>query len=184
MSHNKTLFQMIFGLFGFAIFLAGCGLYLRQQAPDTSFIPDPVTTQDEIAATLAMKYSVPVSDLAVIVTQETEEHARGVVRYPDQDEAGMFLATIGLGEWEVVFDGNDAIPCEALEMRNFPESMRYDCVYQGETAPMIRSGEGLIKNFDDCVAAGNPILESYPEQCVHEGTTFVNEAQVEPEIQL
>ena len=31
-----------------------------------------------------------------------------------------------------------------------------------------------IKNFDDCVAAGYPIMESYPEQCATpDGKTFV-----------
>lgn len=34
-----------------------------------------------------------------------------------------------------------------------------------------------ITNFDECVAAGNPIMESYPEQCAADGKTFVNEKQ-------
>lgn len=33
----------------------------------------------------------------------------------------------------------------------------------------------VITNFDECVAAGNPIMESYPEQCAANGQTFVNE---------
>jgi len=35
-----------------------------------------------------------------------------------------------------------------------------------------------VSNFDECVAAGNPIMESYPEQCrTQDGRTFVNERQ-------
>lgn len=34
-----------------------------------------------------------------------------------------------------------------------------------------------ITNFDECVAAGNPIAESYPEQCSANGQTFVNEVE-------
>lgn len=34
-----------------------------------------------------------------------------------------------------------------------------------------------ITNFDECVAAGNPVMESYPEQCAANGQTFVNERQ-------
>lgn len=34
-----------------------------------------------------------------------------------------------------------------------------------------------ITNFDECVAAGNPVMESYPEQCAANGQTFVNQAQ-------
>ncbi len=32
-----------------------------------------------------------------------------------------------------------------------------------------------ISNFDECVAAGNPVMESFPEQCMADGQTFVNQ---------
>lgn len=31
----------------------------------------------------------------------------------------------------------------------------------------------VVTNFEECVAAGNPIMESYPAQCAHEGKTYV-----------
>lgn len=34
-----------------------------------------------------------------------------------------------------------------------------------------------ITNFDECKAAGYPIMESFPEQCAANGQTFVNERQ-------
>lgn len=34
-----------------------------------------------------------------------------------------------------------------------------------------------IKSFDECVAAGNPVMESFPEQCSVSGQTFINEKQ-------
>ena len=34
-----------------------------------------------------------------------------------------------------------------------------------------------IDSFESCAAAGNPVLESYPEQCIANGETFVNPAQ-------
>ena len=38
-----------------------------------------------------------------------------------------------------------------------------------------------ITNFDECAAAGYPIMESYPERCaVPDGRTFVNERQTAP----
>jgi hypothetical protein len=36
-----------------------------------------------------------------------------------------------------------------------------------------------IANFDECVAAGNPVAESYPETCRAGGKTFVNEKQAD-----
>ncbi len=42
-----------------------------------------------------------------------------------------------------------------------------------------RTSQSLISNFDECVAAGNPVMESYPEQCMtRDGRNFVNEKQV------
>lgn len=32
---------------------------------------------------------------------------------------------------------------------------------------------GQVTNFEECVAAGNPVMESYPRQCRHEGELFV-----------
>jgi eight-cysteine-cluster-containing protein len=38
-----------------------------------------------------------------------------------------------------------------------------------------------ITSYEECVAAGNPVMESYPTQCrTPDGRTFVNPAQVEP----
>lgn len=34
-----------------------------------------------------------------------------------------------------------------------------------------------ISSFEECVAAGNPIMESYPEQCAANGKTFANPNQ-------
>ena len=30
-----------------------------------------------------------------------------------------------------------------------------------------------VSNFEECAKAGNPVLESYPRQCVHEGVTYI-----------
>jgi len=32
-----------------------------------------------------------------------------------------------------------------------------------------------INSFDECVAAGNAVMESYPEQCVANGKTFTKQ---------
>lgn len=34
-----------------------------------------------------------------------------------------------------------------------------------------------INSFAECVAAGNPVMQSYPEQCSANGKTFANESQ-------
>lgn len=39
------------------------------------------------------------------------------------------------------------------------------------------SRPSVITNFEQCVAAGNPIMESYPEQCAANGKTYSNPNQ-------
>lgn len=34
-----------------------------------------------------------------------------------------------------------------------------------------------VHDYNECVAAGNPILETYPEQCIADGQTYVNPVQ-------
>lgn len=36
-------------------------------------------------------------------------------------------------------------------------------------------GFGEVNDFEDCVRAGNPIMESYPRQCRHSGVTYVED---------
>ncbi len=40
-----------------------------------------------------------------------------------------------------------------------------------------RQNKTKITTFEECKAAGNPIMESYPEQCSADGKTFTNTAQ-------
>ncbi len=35
----------------------------------------------------------------------------------------------------------------------------------------------VVTDFASCAAAGNPIMESYPEQCHYNGTTYTNTDQ-------
>lgn len=50
----------------------------------------------------------------------------------------------------------------------------------------LQDEEPDVQNFDACVAAGNPVLETSPEQCVHKGKTFYKpgEAPYDPKKDL
>jgi hypothetical protein len=43
-----------------------------------------------------------------------------------------------------------------------------------------RQKSPIVENFDECVKAGGPILESYPEQCAYNGRTFFKPGQEPP----
>lgn len=42
---------------------------------------------------------------------------------------------------------------------------------------MDKNKKDVINTFASCVAAGNPVMESYPEQCAANGQTFTNPNQ-------
>ncbi|PIS04549.1 MAG: hypothetical protein COT81_05895 [Candidatus Buchananbacteria bacterium CG10_big_fil_rev_8_21_14_0_10_42_9] len=42
--------------------------------------------------------------------------------------------------------------------------------------PAVTPGDGvMVDSFERCVAAGNPVMESYPRQCRHNGETFTED---------
>ena len=50
-----------------------------------------------------------------------------------------------------------------------------------KTSMEDKTSDAAITNFDECVAAGNPVMESFPEQCMANGETFVNDVEVDEE---
>lgn len=44
-----------------------------------------------------------------------------------------------------------------------------------EQDALANTAASLITDFNSCVAAGNPIMESYPRQCAAFGKTYVEE---------
>ena len=40
---------------------------------------------------------------------------------------------------------------------------------------VVTKKDSNITSFEECVAAGNPVMESYPRQCRANGQTFVEE---------
>jgi hypothetical protein len=70
--------------------------------------------------------------------------------------------------------------------RPLPPKVLIGLVVVLATGLLIWLGYGLVtkdpvvNSFDTCIAAGNPVLESYPEQCVHEGQSYINPAQNVP----
>lgn len=58
----------------------------------------------------------------------------------------------------------------------------YDIGFEKAASTSVNT-DSTISSFEECVAAGNPVMESYPRQCIANGVTYVedidNELQVE-----
>ncbi len=50
--------------------------------------------------------------------------------------------------------------------------------YNRDSNNQDKTPSAQINNFDECVAAGNPVMESYPEQCAANGKTFTKNINV------
>jgi hypothetical protein len=57
-------------------------------------------------------------------------------------------------------------------------------VYQIQGPVVYPNGTSRIPNsFEECVMAGNPVMESYPRQCRSNGRTFVEDVKAVPPTQ-
>ncbi len=81
---------------------------------------------DKIKEIFIAKYDRYTETLKVTVNQETENYARGSVSFESDMPGGLFLAAKVDGQWQVVHEGNGAIPC-TLSSYGFPEEMLNDC---------------------------------------------------------
>jgi eight-cysteine-cluster-containing protein len=48
------------------------------------------------------------------------------------------------------------------------------------TLSLLNLNKKPITNFQECIDAGNPVMESYPRQCASEGKTFTEELANDP----
>ncbi|MBU0706586.1 hypothetical protein KJ657_02610 [Patescibacteria group bacterium] len=48
--------------------------------------------------------------------------------------------------------------------------------------PILKQVTPPVTNFEECIAAGNPVMESYPRQCRHGDQTFTEEIDVTPPV--
>jgi hypothetical protein len=57
-----------------------------------------------------------------------------------------------------------------------PVQETFKNIYQSKKANAFDIQKGTcITNFEECIKAGNPAMESYPRQCRANGKTFVEE---------
>lgn len=54
--------------------------------------------------------------------------------------------------------------------------------YFGFNSGLEKANQQKVDSFEECVAAGNPVLESYPEQCMTpDGRNFTRQVELRPD---
>jgi len=136
-------------------------------------IKSPLSIRGEAKGTWFFEATFPVS----LVDGEGNIIATGFVTAQDEWMTEEFVTFAGTLEFE-----KPKVHSGVLILRNDNPSglPQYDKEYQ---VPInFSNGNGLTKitNFEECVRAGYPIMESYPRQCrTSDGETFVEEIDEE-----
>lgn len=108
-----------------AIAVVGGGFYLyKRQGLNSS----EKSIQLAVTKILAQKYNRPAKTLAVEVDLNMGTFARGSVNFTDQPGGGMWFAAKTAKGWELAFDGNGLVPCEAAEKYAFPKVLVPQCI--------------------------------------------------------
>jgi hypothetical protein len=81
---------------------------------------------DAIKQAFAVKYPKYNPVFSVTISQQTEGYVYGSVVFVENLPGGYFYARQVAGQWEIVLDGNGAIPC-SLTDKGFPAEMLLSC---------------------------------------------------------
>jgi len=115
------------------------------------------------------KYNRDISEIIIDIEREKNGYIKGGVKLKpgNYENSGMFLAAKIDGKWELVYDGNGAIPCSSVKPYDFPVNMVVEC---------FSENTGEIKEIakEVCVGSGgrvvsNPCCKSigdYPDLCL------------------
>lgn len=82
---------------------------------------------EQIREAFAQKYSKPLDEVIVNISENTGTYATGGVRFAGEESGAMWLAYNDGEKWLIVFDGHGTIPCSAVDPYDFPADMVPEC---------------------------------------------------------
>lgn len=82
---------------------------------------------EQIREVFAEKYSKPLDEVIVNISENTGTHATGGVSFAGEMGGAMWLAYNDGEKWILVHDGHGTIPCSAVDPYNFPTDMVPEC---------------------------------------------------------
>lgn len=197
---TNTILIIILGL----LVLAGFGawyLYWQKSEPikPAPFAPEPIISDQPVSdKSDLIIVDEPLSGQVISSPLEISGQARGtwffeasfpIYLYDDQGNQLAVAIAQAKSDWmteefvpfeaEMEFAAPDADAGTLVFKKDNPSDLPE---HDDELVMQVRFRESAagaaITNFDQCVAAGNPIMESYPRQCrTTDGRTFVEEIE-------
>lgn len=86
------------------------------------------TTKEVIAEAFSKKYNQPSDTIKIEVKSETGSFAKGTVNFTDKSGGGIWYAAKTANGWELAFDGNGIIACDAANKYDFPNDIIPQCI--------------------------------------------------------
>ncbi|MCL5666287.1 MAG: hypothetical protein M1383_00735 [Patescibacteria group bacterium] len=96
------------------------------------------TTAGQVAEAFAKKYNRPASSVNLEVKADTGTFAKGLVSFAGEMGGGVWFAAKTSSGWELVFDGNGIIPCDAANKYNLPIDMAPQCIDTGNNNNLVQ----------------------------------------------
>ena len=86
------------------------------------------TTDAAVADLFGQKYNRSADSVNVAVSTDTGKFAKGSVSFEGENGGGLWFAAKTSGGWELAYDGNGIVPCDAANQYGFPADMIPSCL--------------------------------------------------------
>lgn len=94
--------------------------------------------EEAIKEALAQKYAKDANEVDLSLSQIISSHAKGLVKFAGEIGGGWWLAAKVDDEWVIAADGNGTVPCEPVELYNFPPDFVPECWDEGANQLLTR----------------------------------------------
>ena len=111
--------------------ISGCSKNTDKQDNGNSSFTNSIVEENKSEAIMALftdKYDRDSEEIMITIHKETDQHIRGSIKFNEEpDKTYLFLAAKQDGSWQLAFEGENVVPCAAVEGFSFPEDMISDC---------------------------------------------------------
>jgi hypothetical protein len=137
------------------LLLVAAGYYLYVHRPS---LPLEQGTAASVAAQLTAKYG---KQATVTIERDSGTFAMGSVRFAGEQGGGLWFAAKTADGWQLAYDGNGIIPCDAANAYNFPTDMVPQCIDTAQRNALVErnaTGTPVQASFsaDGNLARNNP----------------------------
>lgn len=124
---RKAISSFLKTVLGFALITIVATVALKLYPINQSPKKVGVSAQESITALFVQKYDEPADTFDIKIGTSTENFAKGTVNNTN-GSGGVWFAVNTSSGWELAYDGNGIVPCDAVNKYSFPKEMAPQCI--------------------------------------------------------